>query len=320
MNAMRSDDSILIAGHRGLVGSALARRLRSDGYGNLLTPGSEELDLRDQSATEAYMDSHRPDLVFLCAAKVGGILANDRFAAEFIRDNLAIQTNLIHAAWLSGTRKFLFLGSSCIYPKLAEQPIRESSLLTGPLEPSNQWYAIAKIAGIRMCQAYRKQYGFEAICAMPTNLYGPGDNFHPEYSHVVPGLIRRFHEAVESGSDSVVIWGTGTPRRELMHSDDAASALVHLMRTYSSDEIINIGSGQEVSIKELAGLIASVVGFRGEIKMDPSRPDGTPRKRLDTSVLEGQGWRPGIELEAGLRQTYEWFLENVASQAAGQRA
>ena len=320
MNAMRSDDSILIAGHRGLVGSALTRRLRSDGYGNLLTPGSEELDLRDQSATEAYMDSHRPDLVFLCAAKVGGILANDRFAAEFIRDNLAIQTNLIHAAWLSGTRKFLFLGSSCIYPKLAEQPIRESSLLTGPLEPSNQWYAIAKIAGIRMCQAYRKQYGFEAICAMPTNLYGPGDNFHPEYSHVVPGLIRRFHEAVESGADSVIIWGTGTPRRELMHSDDAASALVHLMRTYSSDEIINIGSGQEVSIKELAGLIASVVGFRGEIKMDPSRPDGTPRKRLDTSVLEGQGWRPGIELEAGLRQTYEWFLENVASQAAGQRA
>ena len=320
MNAMRSDDNILIAGHRGLVGSALARRLRSDGYGNLLTPGSEELDLRDQSATEAYMDSHRPDLVFLCAAKVGGILANDRFAAEFIRDNLAIQTNLIHAAWRSGTRKFLFLGSSCIYPKLAEQPIRESSLLTGPLEPSNQWYAIAKIAGVRMCQAYRKQYGFDAICAMPTNLYGPGDNFHPEYSHVVPGLIRRFHEAVESGADSVIIWGTGTPRRELMHSDDAASALVHLMRTYSSDEIINIGSGQEVSIKELAGLIASVVGFRGEIRMDPSRPDGTPRKRLDTSVLEGQGWRPGIELEAGLRQTYEWFLENVASQAAGQRA
>ena len=320
MNAMRSDDTILIAGHRGLVGSALTRRLRSDGYGNLLTPGSEELDLRNQSATEAYMDSHKPDLVFLCAAKVGGILANDRFAAEFIRDNLAIQTNLIHAAWRSGTRKFLFLGSSCIYPKLAEQPIRESSLLTGPLEPSNQWYAIAKIAGVRMCQAYRKQYGFDAICAMPTNLYGPGDNFHPEYSHVVPGLIRRFHEAVESGADSVIIWGTGTPRRELMHSDDAASALVHLMRTYSSDEIINIGSGQEVSIKELAGLIASVVGFRGEIKMDPSRPDGTPRKRLDTSVLEGQGWRPGIELEAGLRQTYEWFLENVASQAAGQRA
>ena len=320
MNAMRSDDTILIAGHRGLVGSALTRRLRSDGYGNLLTPGSEELDLRNQSATEAYMDSHKPDLVFLCAAKVGGILANDRFAAEFIRDNLAIQTNLIHAAWRSGTRKFLFLGSSCIYPKLAEQPIRESSLLTGPLEPSNQWYAIAKIAGVRMCQAYRKQYGFDAICAMPTNLYGPGDNFHPEYSHVVPGLIRRFHEAVESGADSVIIWGTGTPRRELMHSDDAASALVHLMRTYSSDEIVNVGSGQETSIKELAGLIASVVGFRGEIKMDPSRPDGTPRKRLDTSVLEGQGWRPGIELEAGLRQTYEWFLENVASQAAGQRA
>ena len=320
MNAMRSDDSILIAGHRGLVGSALARRLRSDGYGNLLTPGSEELDLRDQSATEAYMDSHRPDLVFLCAAKVGGILANDRFAAEFIRDNLAIQTNLIHAAWLSGTRKFLFLGSSCIYPKLAEQPIRESSLLTGPLEPSNQWYAIAKIAGIRMCQAYRKQYGFEAICAMPTNLYGPGDNFHPEYSHVVPGLIRRFHEAVESGADSVIIWGTGTPRRELMHSDDAASALVHLMRTYSSDEIVNVGSGQETSIKELAGLIASVVGFRGEIIMDPSRPDGTPRKRLDTSVLESQGWRPGIDLETGIKQTYAWFLENVAPLAAGQRA
>ena len=311
MNAMRSDDKILIAGHRGLVGSALARRLRSDGYGNLLTPGSEELDLRDQSATEAYMDSHKPDLVFLCAAKVGGILANDRFAAEFIRDNLAIQTNLIHAAWRSGTRKFLFLGSSCIYPKQAKQPIRESSLLTGPLEPTNQWYAIAKIAGIRMCQAYRKQYGFDAVCAMPTNLYGPGDNFHPDHSHVVPGLIRRFHEAAQNRSAEVTIWGTGAPLRELMHVDDAASALAHIMNRYSSPEIINVGSGYEISIIHLAEMISEIVGFRGEIKLDPTKPDGTMRKRLDISTLSALGWQGEISLREGIARTYDWYLTNA---------
>lgn len=296
---------VFVAGHRGLVGSALVRRLQAEGATDLVLRTHAELDLANQAEVDAFFARERPDFVFLCAAKVGGIHANDTYPAEFIRDNLAIQTNVIHSAWKHEAKKLLFLGSSCIYPKLAPQPMREDALLTGPLEPTNEWYAIAKIAGVKMCQAYRKQYGFDAIVAMPTNLYGPGDNYHPENSHVVPALLRRFHEAKQTNAPEVVVWGTGKPMRELMHVDDLADALIFLMRNYSAGDMVNVGSGDEVSIAELAALIAGVVGYRGTIRFDSSKPDGTPRKLLDSSRLAGMGWRPHMRIEVGLRIVWE---------------
>jgi len=308
---MNREDEIFVAGHAGLVGSAIVRRLRSEGYYNLLLRSHKELDLTRQADVEAFFAQTRPKYVFLAAAKVGGIQANNTYPAEFLRINLQIQTNVIDAAYRYGVRKLLFLGSSCIYPRLAPQPIREEYLLTGPLEPTNEWYAIAKIAGIKMCQAYWRQYGFRAISIMPTNLYGPGDNFSLENSHVLPALIRKFHEAKTSGQSEVVVWGTGTPRREFLHVDDLADAALFLMQRYESEELINVGVGADISIMELARLIAGVVGFEGKIVLDPSRPDGTPRKLLDVSKLTSLGWRARIPLEEGIRQTYEWFRHNV---------
>lgn len=300
--------SIFVAGHRGLVGSAITRRLQAEGATRLILRTHEQLDLTDQSAVDGFFASEKPEFVFLCAAKVGGIHANDSYPAEFIRDNLAIQTNAIHSAWKHGTRKLLFLGSSCIYPRACPQPIREEYLLTGLLEPTNQSYAIAKIAGLEMCQAYRRQYGFDAICAMPTNLYGPGDNFHPKNSHVVPALIRRIHEAKTSSASQVSIWGSGQPLREFLHVDDLADALLFLMDHYSDGSIINVGSGQEVSIAELARLIADVVGYKGKLAFDNSKPNGTPRKRLNTNRLDALGWRARIPLIDGMSVTYAQFV------------
>ncbi|MCP5476011.1 MAG: GDP-L-fucose synthase [Rhodanobacteraceae bacterium] len=305
-------DRILVAGHRGLVGSALLRRLHSAGFTNLMTIERSSVDLRDATAVSAWFARERPDLVFMAAAKVGGIHANSLYPAEFLHDNLCIQNAVIDAAWRHGVRKLLFLGSSCIYPKHAPQPMREECLLTGPLEPTNEWYAIAKIAGIKMCQAYRQQYGFDAISLMPTNLYGPGDNFHPENSHVLPALIRRFHEAKRDGLLQVVIWGSGSPRREFLHVDDLADASVHLMRKYSSAEIINVGVGDDLTILELAQRVAAVVGYQGEIICDPSKPDGTPRKLLDVSRLTNLGWQARIGLDEGLASTYQWFVDHAA--------
>ena len=299
--------NVFVAGHKGLVGSAICRRLSADGIEPLVASRAE-VDLTDQSAVDAWFSENEVDQVYLAAAKVGGIHANDTYPAEFLRDNLAIQTNIIHAAWKNGVEKLQFLGSSCIYPKLAPQPMPEDSLLTGPLESTNEWYAIAKIAGIKMCQAYRKQYDFDAISVMPTNLYGPGDNFDLENSHVLPALMRKFHEAKEAGAKSVTIWGTGSPRREFLHVDDLADACVFLMQTYSSDEIVNVGWGRDISIAELAELMGSIVGFEGALEFDKSKPDGTPRKLLDTSRLTQLGWAPSISLEAGIRQTYDWYL------------
>ena len=270
-----------------------------------------ELDLADQRAVDAWFEHHDIDQVYLAAAKVGGIRANDTYPAEFLRENLVIQTNVIHAAWKSGVKKLLFLGSSCIYPKLAPQPLAEDSLLTGPLEPTNEWYAIAKIAGLKMCQAYRKQYGFDAISVMPTNLYGPGDNFDLEKSHVLPALMRKFHEAKTSGAESVEVWGSGNPRREFLHVNDLADACVFLMQHYSSPDIINVGWGKDISIAELADLISEVVGFQGRIEFDPGKPDGTPRKLLDTSRLTALGWQPSISLETGIASTYDWYRSNA---------
>jgi len=303
--------SIFVAGHRGLVGSAIVRRLQRANSGPLLLRTRTELDLTNQSAVNDFFARERPGLVYLAAAKVGGILANDTRPAEFINENLAIQNNVIDAAWRHGTRKLLFLGSSCIYPRLAPQPMTEDCLLTGPLEPTNEWYAIAKIAGLKMCQAYRKQYGFDAICAMPTNLYGPGDNFDLRNSHVLPALIRKFTEAVESGTMEVEIWGTGTPRREFLHVDDLADACVFLMENYSDAQPVNVGWGEDVSIAELASLIADTTGFEGRLRFDPTRPDGAPRKLLDTSRLSAAGWRPRIRLEEGIRDTVAWFREQA---------
>jgi GDP-L-fucose synthase len=310
---MNEGASIFVAGHRGLVGSAIVRELGRQGYANLVLSGSAEVDLRRQADVEGFFERERPDYVILAAAKVGGIHANDTYPADFIRDNLQIQVNVIDAAWRNGVKKLCFLGSSCIYPKLAPQPMREDALLTGPLEPTNEWYAIAKIAGIKMCQAYRRQYGFNAISLMPTNLYGPGDNFDLQNSHVLPALIRRFHEAKIRGDGEVVIWGTGTPRREFLHVDDLASAVVHLMRTYDQEELVNVGCGEDIRIVDLAGLVARVVGYEGQVAVDPSRPDGTPRKLLDVSRLTALGWTPGIGLEDGIRSTYQWFLANEAT-------
>lgn len=297
---------VFVAGHKGMVGSAICRRLQSDDIEAIVAPRSG-LDLTDQSAVESWFEQHDIDQVYLAAAKVGGIHANDTYSAEFLRENLVIQTNVIHSAWKHGVKKLLFLGSSCIYPKLAQQPMAEDSLLTGPLEQTNEWYAIAKIAGIKMCQAYRKQYGFDAISAMPTNLYGPGDNFDLDNSHVLPALLRKIHEAKISGARSVDVWGSGKPRREFLHVDDLADACVFLMDIYSNHEIVNIGWGKDISIRELAQLISAIVDFQGKLKFDRSKPDGTPRKLLDTSRLAALGWQPAITLDAGVASTYDWY-------------
>jgi len=310
---LEPDSRIWVAGHRGLVGSAIVRRLQAEGASNLLLRTHAQLDLTDQHAVDDFVAGEKPEYVFLAAAKVGGIHANDAYPAEFIRDNVAIQTNVIHSAWRHGTKKLCFLGSSCIYPKLAPQPLKEESLLTGPLEPTNEWYAVAKIAGIKMCQAYRRQYRFDAISLMPTNLYGPGDNFHPENSHVLPALIRRFHEAKERGDASVTIWGTGTPRREFLHVDDLADAALFLMQNHSGEQFLNVGTGTDLSIIELARLVAEVVGFEGSIVTDPSKPDGTPRKLLDVSRLEAMGWKARIGLREGVAGAYAWYLGNAAT-------
>jgi len=299
--------TVYVAGHRGMVGASLVRRLAREDV-ELLTVGRSEVDLRDQAAVAGWFAKKRPQVVFLAAAKVGGIVANNTLRAEFIYDNLIIATNVIHAAHVSGADKLMFLGSSCIYPKLAPQPLREDSMLTGPLEPTNEPYAIAKIAGIKMVEAYRSQYGSDFISVMPTNLYGPGDNYHPEYSHVVAALIRRFHEAKVAGVSEVVVWGTGTPRREFLYVDDMADACVHLMKTYSSDELVNIGTGEDITIAEFARIVARTIGYTGALNFDPSRPDGTPRKWLDVSRLTKLGWRASTSLEEGIRLAYRAYL------------
>lgn len=310
---MDRQSRIFVAGGRGMVGSAICRTLARRGFTEVLAPGRETLDLGSQTAVDSWFAAHEPGYVFLAAAKVGGIHANDTFPAEFIHDNLVIETNVIHSAWKHGVRKLCFLGSSCIYPKHAPQPLKEEYLLTGPLEPTNEWYAVAKIAGIKLCQAYRRQYGFDAISLMPTNLYGPGDNFHPENSHVMPALIRRFHEAKENGLGEVVIWGTGSPRREFLHVDDLADACVFLMKNYSGEQFVNVGVGEDLPIIDLARLIARIVGFEGRVSTDPTKPDGTPRKLLDVSRLHALGWEASIGLEEGLRGAYEWFLNHQHS-------
>jgi GDP-L-fucose synthase len=313
---MKIDSRIYVAGHRGLVGSAIVRSLEAAGYRSLITRCRTELDLTHQQAVDKFFFEERPEYVFLAAAKVGGILANSVYPAEFIRINLAIELNVIDAAYRYGAKKLLFLGSSCIYPKLSPQPIKEEYLLTGALEPSNEWYAIAKIAGIKLCQAYRKQYGWDAVSLMPTNLYGPGDDFDLESSHVVPALIRKFHEANLDQMPEVVIWGTGAPRREFLHVDDLASAALFVMQEYSEPEIVNVGSGEDISIKQLAELMARVSGYQGRLVFDASMPDGTPRKLLDVSRLASLGWRPKIGLEEGIRSTYEWFIRSATSISA----
>ena len=304
---MDKDSLIYVAGHRGLVGSALCRALARAGYNNLLTRTHAELDLCDQAAVSNFFSQHRPHVVVLAAAKVGGIHANATYPAEFIYQNLQIQNNVIDCAWRNGCKKLLFLGSSCIYPKMCPQPIKEEYLLTGPLEPTNDAYALAKIAGIKMCQAYRKQYGFDAISAMPTNLYGPGDNYHPENSHVIPALIRRFHEAKMTGAEKVTIWGTGKALREFLYVDDMAEACLFLMENYSDFEHVNVGCGSDINIIDTARLIARAVGFEGRIDTDPTKPDGTPRKLMDCSKLFNMGWKPRVGLEEGLAASYQWF-------------
>ena len=303
---------IYVAGHRGMVGSALVRLLRREGYRNLILRSRDELDLRDGRRVMEFFDQARPEYVFFAAAKVGGILANSTYPADFIYDNLAIQTNVIHAAYMTGVKKLLFLGSSCIYPRECPQPIKEEYLLTGPLEPTNEWYAVAKIAGIKMCQAYRKQYGCDFIAAMPTNLYGPGDNFDLETSHVLPALLRKIHEAKASGKPPR-LWGTGKPRREFLHVDDCAGACVALIARYSDSQIINVGAGEDISIAELAAMIAGVAAYKGTIEWDHSKPDGMPRKLLDSHRINSLGWRPGTRLQEGLEKTYQWYVNQVRS-------
>jgi len=306
--------TVFVAGHRGMVGAALVRRLAREGV-ELLTITRSEVDLRDQAAVSKWFAAKRPQAVLLAAAKVGGIVANNTLRAEFLYDNLAIAANVIHAAHVNNTEKLMFLGSSCIYPKMAPQPLREDSMLTGPLEITNEPYAIAKIAGIKMVEAYRSQYGSDFISVMPTNLYGSGDNYHPEYSHVVAALIRRFHEAKVSGAKNIVVWGTGTPRREFLYVDDLADACVHLMKTYSSSELVNIGTGEDITIAEFARVVAATVGYTGEISYDTSRPDGTPRKLLDVPRLAQLGWRASTSLEDGLKLAYQAYLSE-SKQAA----
>jgi GDP-L-fucose synthase len=306
--------TVFVAGHRGMVGGALVRRLARENV-ELIAVRRSDVDLRDQAAVDKWFASKRPQVVFMAAAKVGGIVANNTLRGEFIYENLIIAANVIHAAHINGTEKLMFLGSSCIYPKLAPQPLREDSMLTGSLEPTNEPYAIAKIAGIKMVEAYRSQYGSDFINVMPTNLYGPGDNYHPEYSHVVAALIRRFHEAKVAGVANVVVWGTGTPRREFLYVDDLADACIHLMKNYSSDELVNIGTGEDITIAEFARVVAATVGYKGEISFDRSRPDGTPRKLLDVSRLAKMGWRARTSLEDGIRLAYRAFLSE-SKQAA----
>jgi GDP-L-fucose synthase len=302
---------VYVAGHRGMVGAAVVRRLASEGC-EVVTAGRERVDLKRQAEVEAFFRAEKPDAVVMAAAKVGGILANDTYPADFLYDNLMIEANIVQAAHEVGVGKFLFLGSSCIYPKFAAQPIREDSLLTGALEPTNEWYAIAKIAGIKLGQAYRRQYGEDFISAMPTNLYGPGDNFDLKSSHVLPALIRKAHEAKLRGDRTITIWGTGTPRREFLHCDDCADALVFLLKTYSDFEHVNVGSGEDITIRELTRIVCDVVGFDGEIVTDPTKPDGTPRKLMSAEKLRAMGWKPKIALKDGIQGAYKWFLENSA--------
>jgi len=302
---------VWVAGHRGMVGAALVRRLQSEAC-EIVTAGRSDIDLLRQDQTESWLARNRPDVVIVAAAKVGGILANDTFPADFLYQNLMIQANIVEASRLAGVRKLLFLGSSCIYPKFAAQPIQEDSLLTGPLEPTNEWYAIAKIAGIKLAQSYRKQYGCDYISAMPTNLYGPEDNFDLASSHVMPALLRKAHEAKQRGDSQITIWGTGKPRREFLHVDDCADGLVHVLKHYSGFEHVNIGSGDDVTIFELAEAVCEVVGFEGEIVRDMTKPDGTPRKLMSSERLRAMGWVPKIGLKEGISQTYQWFLTNRA--------
>lgn len=308
---MEKYSSILVAGHRGLVGSAIARSLQSKGYSNLFLVSRQDLDLTDQTAVRNWFKANKPEFVFLAAAKVGGIWANKCQKADFIYENLQIQTNVIHSSWENGVKKLLFLGSSCIYPRACPQPIKEGYLMTGSLEETNDASATAKIAGIKMCQSYNDQYGTNFISVMPTNLYGQGDNFDLETSHVLPAMMRKFHEAKFKGASAVTLWGTGSPKREFLNVDDLADATIHLMETYSGSEIINIGTGEDVSIKELAELVKNTVGYQGEIIWDTSKPDGTPRKLLDVSKLHGLGWRHKISLEEGIAMTYVWYLQNI---------
>ncbi|MBB4576004.1 GDP-L-fucose synthase [Rhizobium lentis] len=310
-----SNKKIWVAGHRGMVGSALVRRLHSENC-TVMTATRQELDLKRQDEVERFVQANRPDAVILAAAKVGGILANDTFPADFLYDNLIIEANIFEAAHRSGVERLLFLGSSCIYPKFAPQPISEDALLTGPLEPTNEWYAIAKIAGIKLAEAYRKQHGRDYISAMPTNLYGPGDNFDLQSSHVLPALIRKIHLAKTTGASEIIIWGTGTPRREFLHVDDCADALVFLLKNYSGAEHVNVGSGEDIEIIELARLVCRVVGYEGTIAHDLSKPDGTPRKLMSNDKLKNMGWKPRISLEEGVRAVYEWFLQVEGNGAA----
>ncbi|UEG52644.1 GDP-L-fucose synthase [Mucilaginibacter daejeonensis] len=307
---------VYIAGHRGMVGSAIKRKLEKEGFTNFVVRTSSELDLRDQQKVAEFFEQERPDYVFLAAAKVGGIIANNTYRAEFLYDNLQIQNNIIHSSYLNGVKKLMFLGSSCIYPKMAPQPLKEDQLLTGLLEETNEPYAIAKIAGIKMCDAYRAQYGCNYISVMPTNLYGYNDNYHPQNSHVLPALIRRFHEAKENGTPSVTIWGTGSPKREFLFADDLAAACYYLMQNYDEPGLVNVGTGEDLSIKELAELVKQVVGYEGEIDFDTTKPDGTPRKLMDVSKLHATGWKHTIELSEGIKLAYHDFLsaETVASR------
>lgn len=305
---MDTSSKIFVAGHRGMVGSAIVRKLQSEGFSNFTVAGSKEVDLRNQLEVNEFFRKEKPQFVFLAAAKVGGIIANDTYRAEFLYDNLMIEANVIHAAYLNGVEKLMFLGSSCIYPKMAPQPLQEDSLLTGLLEPTNEPYAIAKIAGIKLCDAYRSQYGCNFVSVMPTNLYGPNDNYHPQNSHVLPAMIRRFHEAKQNGDSSVTIWGTGTPRREFLHVDDLADACYFLMQHYNEPGLVNIGTGTDITIMELAQMVARIVGFEGDIKNDPSKPDGTPRKLMDVSKLHSFGWKDRIGLEEGIRGVYADFV------------
>ncbi|HWF46481.1 MAG TPA: GDP-L-fucose synthase, partial [Bryobacteraceae bacterium] len=312
------DSRIFVAGHRGLVGSAIVRALRERGYSNLILRSRSEVDLRDAGAVDRFFAEGEVDYVFLAAATVGGVLANATSPVDFLHDNLAIEMNVIQACHRYGVKKVQMLGSSCIYPKFAPQPIKEEYLLSGPLEPTNEWYAVAKIAGIKLAQAYRKQYGLSAISLMPTNVYGPGDNFDLLSSHVLPALVRKFHEAKTAGASEIVVWGTGTPRREFLHVDNLAEACILLMDIYDDSEIINVGTQEDLTISELAEIISSVVGFRGTIRYDASKPDGTPRKLLDISKIRSLGWAPTIALRDGIEQTYRWYLENSAGTNGNQ--
>jgi len=312
---MHSDAPIYVAGHRGLAGSAILRELRRQGFTRVIGKTRTELDLLDPTAVKTFFQTEKPQYVFMAAAKVGGIFANDSYPADFLYQNLQIQNNIIENAWRAGVKKLLFLGSSCIYPKMAPQPLKEEYLLTGPLEPTNQWYAIAKIAGIRLCQAFRRQYGCDFICAMPTNLYGLNDNYDLQTSHVLPALIRKFHEAKVSGAETVTCWGTGAPKREFLFADDLAAALVFLMRNYSDEQIINIGSGTDLDIKSLADMVQRVVGFEGRIVWDTSKPDGTPRKLMDSSRIFALGWKPAVYLNKGIALAYEDFVKRGNSQS-----